>query len=73
LSAVWKPYLVGIVTLVGLAVVWALVQGAWRKTFPERSPGGDALAGRLGCSGCTTCDNPCDSPPAEEPAREEKP
>ena len=68
-------YAVGVVVLVVLVVAWALVQGAWRKTFPERSPGGDALAGRLGCSGCTTCETPCDGPPDEGAgaAREEKP
>ena len=70
-----RSFVIGIGTLVGLAVLWALVQGAWRKTFPERSPGGDALAGRLGCHGCNSCDTPCDSPPAEGAggAREEKP
>ena len=70
-----KSYVVGILALVGLALLWALVQGAWRKTFPERSPGGDALAGRLGCHGCNSCEDPCDGPPAEDSdaVREEKP
>jgi hypothetical protein len=53
--------LVGVVTLVALTVGWALVQGAWARTFPERSPGGDAMAGRLGCHGCTSCENPCEN------------
>ena len=67
-------YVVGVAVLVALVLAWAGVQGLWRNSFPEAAPGGDALAGRLGCHGCGSCTNDCESQPTEKsgPAREEK-
>jgi len=56
----WSSYLLAVGLLVGMAVGWALVQRAWRATFPEAAPGGDALAGRLGCRGCGECTSNCE-------------
>jgi hypothetical protein len=71
---VLTPYLVGAGILVALALAWAGVQSLWRHAFPEAAPGGDALAGRLGCQGCVSCTDACEGqPPAESgPAREER-
>ncbi|KAB2968544.1 MAG: hypothetical protein F9K18_02625 [Thermoanaerobaculia bacterium] len=68
------PYLFGVGALVGLALAWAGVQSLWRHAFPDAAPGGDALAGRLGCHGCDSCDKACEGRPADEagPAREER-
>lgn len=57
-------YLVGIGLFVAVGVGWALVQAAWRRSFPEAAPGGDALAGRLGCRGCGECTSSCERPAA---------
>jgi hypothetical protein len=71
---VLTPYLVGAGAVAGLALAWAGVQSLWRLAFPEAAPGGDALAGRLGCHGCGSCTNACEGRPADEAgaAREER-
>jgi len=61
---VLASYLVGIGLFVALGVGWAVVQAAWRRSFPEAAPGGDALAGRLGCRGCGECGSNCERSPA---------
>ena len=48
---------------VGIAVVlgvWLAVQRAWQSLFPGVAPGGDALAGRSHCGGCS-CETPCEN------------
>ncbi|MCB0847705.1 MAG: hypothetical protein KDD63_28285 [Bacteroidetes bacterium] len=49
-------YLTGIGGIVGLMVVWVVVQSFWRKTFSEHINDEDVLAERRSCSncGCTT-------------------
>jgi hypothetical protein len=61
---VLRDYLLGVGLFVGLGVFWALVQAGWRRAFPESAPGGDALAGRLGCRGCGECGSNCERPDA---------
>jgi hypothetical protein len=58
-------YTVGLAALVALALAWTLVQQLWVNAFPGESPGGDALAGRLGCHGCGKCTNRCKAEPGE--------
>jgi len=65
----WSSYLLGVGLLVGMTVGWVLVQRAWRATFPEAAPGGDALAGRLGCHGCGECTSNCERPGVGETPR----
>jgi len=46
--------------IVGLMLVWILVQTLWRNTFAEHIQDSDVLAGRTKCSncGCTSvCEN----------------
>ena len=45
-------YVTGLVAVVGVTLVWVVVQGLWRRAFPEAGPDPDALAGRTGCGGC---------------------
>jgi hypothetical protein len=54
-----SSYALGLVLLVALALAWTVVQRAWAVRFPDSAPGGDALAGRLGCHGCGRCTNQC--------------
>jgi len=65
----WTHYLLAVGMLAGMAVGWALVQRAWRGTFPEAAPGGDALAGRLGCRGCGECTSNCERSAADDARR----
>jgi hypothetical protein len=54
-------YATGIVALVLLFLVWAGVQSAWRRTFPDAGSDPDALAGRMGCQrGHSDCVDSCD-------------
>lgn len=59
--------------MLGLAAilgVWLLVQRAFCATLPGAAADGDALAGRLGCHGCT-CETSCENrPPAPGDAPE---
>lgn len=66
------PYATGVLVVVGMAVAWAGVQSAWRRSFPRRGADPDALAGRLGCHGCDAadeCDHECDSDGLKENER----
>ncbi len=45
-------YATGLAALVLVMLAWVVVQGAWRRAFPDASDDADALAGRLGCYGC---------------------
>jgi hypothetical protein len=51
-----ESLLIGIGGIVGLMVLWVVVQGWWRKTFREHVVDDDVLAGRTKCGncGCTT-------------------
>jgi len=65
-------YATGIAAIVALSLAWVAVQVAWRKAFPEFSGDPDALAGRIGCHGCSSAEV-CDKRPSEssDPAEEE--
>jgi len=56
-------YAIGIVVIVVLMVAWVGVQGAWRKANPAGAADPDALAGRMGCHGCSHNDD-CSHQPA---------
>ena len=45
-------YLIGILAIVGMMVMWVLVQGWWRNTFAEDLTDEDVLAGRSDCGAC---------------------
>jgi hypothetical protein len=49
-------YLIGIGGIVGMMVLWVMVQSWWRNTFAENINDEDVLAERRSCSncGCTT-------------------
>ena len=54
-----SSYALGIAAVVAMAVAWVGVQLAWRRVFPDACADPDALAGRMGCHGCSsteTCD-----------------
>jgi hypothetical protein len=57
-------YLTGIAAIVVVTMAWVAVQVAWRKAFPEFSGDPDALAGRMGCRGCS-CTDVCEERPSE--------
>jgi hypothetical protein len=65
-------YVTGIAVIVAVSLGWVAVQLAWRKAFPEFSGDPDALAGRMGCHGCS-CTDVCEKRPSEpsDPAEEE--
>jgi hypothetical protein len=46
-------YLIGVGALLLLSTAWLGVQRAWRRSFPDAGADPDALAGRLGCHGCS--------------------
>lgn len=54
-------YIIGIGGVVGLAIVWVLVQKLWRRTFADYIADEDVLAERRSCSNCgcagATCTN----------------
>ncbi|PIE01113.1 MAG: hypothetical protein CSA81_12720 [Acidobacteria bacterium] len=45
-------YLMAIGILVGMMIIWGLVQILWMKSFPEYRSDVDALALREDCHGC---------------------
>ena len=45
-------YTIGIGGIVALMLLWALVQGFWRKTFAENITDQDVLAERRSCGNC---------------------
>ena len=51
-------YIIGILGIVGLMVVWAIVQSMWRKIFIDEVVDHDVLAGRSDCGNCS-CLTPC--------------
>lgn len=53
------PYIAAIVGVTAMVVVWALVQLAWRRTFPGCHDGGDVLASRDDCGRCAIASH-CD-------------
>ncbi len=58
-------YVVGVLTVVGLAVGWIAVQGAWRSAFSEGGELDDVLEGRTGCHACTSATACRESPVSE--------
>ncbi len=55
-----KSFLIGAGAIIGMMLIWALVQKFWGNTFSDYIADDDVLAGRGGCGncGCTTaCEN----------------
>jgi len=49
-----KHYIVGIGLFVALALLWVLVQSAWRKAFADTfNEDHDVLSGRGNCTNCS--------------------
>ncbi len=48
-----KAIVLAIVVLPALAIVWVLVQNAWRRSFQHDVSDEDVLASRLDCDGCS--------------------
>jgi hypothetical protein len=48
-----SSYATGIGAIVVLLMVWVGVQVGWRKVFADVATDPDALAGRMGCHGCS--------------------
>jgi len=57
-------YLTGIIGVVALLAIWVAVQLCWRKVFADAWSDPDALAGRMGCHGCS-CETVCERKAAE--------
>lgn len=51
-------YIIAIIGIIGLMVLWVLIQGLWRKAFLEQQEDSDVLAGRMDCGSCG-CGTPC--------------
>jgi hypothetical protein len=47
-----KSLVIGAGGIVGLMLVWVMIQFWWRKTFAEHLSDDDVLAGRTSCSNC---------------------
>jgi len=59
-------HVLGVAAVGLLAAVWGVVQGAWRRTFPEACCSDpDVLAGRMGCGGAN-CKKDCGRGPGEQ-------
>ncbi len=55
----FSSYALGIAAVAVVAAAWVGVQLAWRRVFPDACADPDALAGRIGCHGCSdteTCE-----------------
>lgn len=46
-------YATGVAVTVLVVLAWLLVQVGWRRVFAGVSRDPDALAGRIGCHGCS--------------------
>lgn len=44
--------IVGIIGIIGLMIIWVVVQSYWRDTFFENILDDDVLAGRTSCGNC---------------------
>ncbi|MTI41660.1 hypothetical protein [Fulvivirga lutimaris] len=51
-----EKYAIGILGIIGMMLIWTVVQRAWKKAFPDHHINEDVLAGRSDCGscGCTT-------------------
>lgn len=54
-------YLLAILGIVGLMVLWMLVQAGWRRTFVDYLDEEDVLAHRRSCGNCG-CSTACRRP-----------
>ena len=54
-------YLAAILGIVGLMVLWMLVQAGWRRTFADYVDEEDVLAHRRSCGNCG-CSKACRRP-----------
>lgn len=59
-----ESYLIGIGAILALLAIWVAVQIGWRKVFADVWSDPDALAGRMGCHGCS-CETVCERKAAE--------
>ncbi len=48
----FESLLIGIGGIVALAVIWVIVQSAWKNVFADHISDEDVLAGRSKCSNC---------------------
>jgi hypothetical protein len=51
METVWS-FVIGILGLVGMMLIWVLVQSYWRKTFKDNISDDDVLAERRSCGNC---------------------
>lgn len=58
METVWS-FVIGILGLVGMMLIWLLVQFYWRKTFSENISDEDVLAERRSCGNCA-CVKACE-------------
>ncbi len=47
---------IALIGLLALLACWLGVQLAWRRSFPDATQDGDALAQRIGCGTCERTD-----------------
>ncbi len=47
-----SSHAIALIGLLALLAGWLAVQLAWRRSFPDASRDGDALAQRIGCGAC---------------------
>ena len=53
-------YVTAVVATVVVVMAWLLVQVAWRRVFAGGLRDPDALAGRIGCHGCSDESGDCE-------------
>ena len=51
METVWS-FVIGVLGLVGMMLIWVLVQSYWRKTFKDNISDEDVLAERRSCGNC---------------------
>ena len=61
-----SSHAIALIGLLALLACWLGVQLAWRRSFPDASHDGDALAQRIGCGGCERTDTCAQRGPEEE-------
>jgi hypothetical protein len=45
-------YVIGILGIMGLMILWGIVQQLWRVSFMDQQTDEDVLAGRSSCGSC---------------------
>lgn len=54
-----QSYFIGIIAIIGLMVLWVLVQANWKQVFRDEYADEDVLAGRSSCRNCG-CTEACE-------------